>query len=514
MNLDMANIIFSILDFQTVFTGFVCAYLLVISGCQEINEQYQGTYYMPLFFLALNLIIAGLVSLISLKPLDNEVGIATQIAKSIKIQILICNGISMLFFLFFTIFLMPQQFSIGEKKQHTFSHLDISRADAIWSLITGLFAQGFFLIYAEYMTSHYHKPAQYQANISIFFAFLYFCFVCLIGYLLAGFFGIACCAMGLITGPFCLISINIFAGFTSEAFAMSAVGCVFNEVRNKVYQLAWTTKNYSIFPQIIVAVGILLANLISAGASLIITQEEEVYIWDAYGLFGLLIGGSIIYLIKGTSTLGVKDVAENLKNNYDNAPFQGDDSNLRKVQTLVYSQYNNAIYKASFNIGIGLFNIAFIGLLLGSKALIAFLLGMNLVGIYLAFSSLIIGYSTKNAREYNRNVGELTQGDEVPIQTDIANTAIENVPGTSLVIYLIFFSLVILLGSKHWAQYGFFRKWADVDQNLQFIADSTTGWTAAPLSGLEKTIENMQKSMRNVFDGEQQDNQQDKSFFY
>ena len=48
-----------------------------------------------------------------------------------------------------------------------------------------------------------------------------------------------------------------------------------------------------------------------------------------------------------------------------------------------------------------------IGILLGAEAVIAFLLGINLVGIYLAFSSLIIGYSIKNAREYNKNIGEI-----------------------------------------------------------------------------------------------------------
>jgi hypothetical protein len=45
--------------------------------------------------------------------------------------------------------------------------------------------------------------------------------MCLLGYILAGFFGIACCAMGFLSGPFSLISINIFASITAESFKIS-----------------------------------------------------------------------------------------------------------------------------------------------------------------------------------------------------------------------------------------------------------------------------------------------------
>ena len=85
MNLDMAHIIsnvytnniVAILDYQTVFTAFICCYLILVSSCPEINESYNGTYYMPLFLLALNLIVAICVSFISLSPYDEEIGIAT-----------------------------------------------------------------------------------------------------------------------------------------------------------------------------------------------------------------------------------------------------------------------------------------------------------------------------------------------------------------------------------------------------------------------------------------------------
>lgn len=46
----------------------------------------------------------------------------------------------------------------------------------------------------------------------------------MLGYLLSGLFGIACAIIGLICAPFSLMSVNIFAGFTAEAFEISGVG--------------------------------------------------------------------------------------------------------------------------------------------------------------------------------------------------------------------------------------------------------------------------------------------------
>ena len=86
------------------------------------------------------------------------------------------------------------------------------------------------------------------------------------------------------------------------------------------------------------------------------------------------------------------------------------------------------------------------------------------MGIFICFNSLIIGYSLKNARELNRSkiiqktknylknnkidIGETCNGSEAPIQADIVATSLESVPGTTLIVYMIFNTLFCLLGAK------------------------------------------------------------------
>lgn len=59
------NNIISVLDFQTVFTGFMCTYLIIVSQSVEINKSFHGTFYMPLFIVGLNLLVAILTSFIA-----------------------------------------------------------------------------------------------------------------------------------------------------------------------------------------------------------------------------------------------------------------------------------------------------------------------------------------------------------------------------------------------------------------------------------------------------------------
>ena len=45
--------------------------------------------------------------------------------------------------------------------------------------------------------------------------------------------------------------------------------------------------------------GVLLTNMLCIGVSVFITQKFEIYVWDAYGIFGFLYGGSVAYFLKG-----------------------------------------------------------------------------------------------------------------------------------------------------------------------------------------------------------------------
>jgi len=59
----------------------------------------------------------------------------------------------------------------------------------------------------------------------------------MLGYLLSGLFGIACCILGLLSAPFTLMSLNIFAGFAAEAYEISGIGKFRNKAKQSVKSL-------------------------------------------------------------------------------------------------------------------------------------------------------------------------------------------------------------------------------------------------------------------------------------
>ncbi|KAL4465975.1 hypothetical protein ABPG74_004212 [Tetrahymena malaccensis] len=519
------NNIVSVLDFQTVFTAFLCIYLIVICQSPQVDKDYRGTFYLPLYLVGINLLVAIATTYVTntsptIEEEDNqayEYSIPKETAKQVRLQVLICNIFSFIFLICFPIWIVPDGFTIGSKKLNLVSQENIDCSDAVWALMTGLASQTFLIVYSEVFTSHYFSPvkkiaqirkdhpkggfsmtlltATEYANISQFGIFVLFSFTIMLGYLLCGMFGVACAICGLICAPFSLMSVNIFSGFTAEAFEISGVGYI-KSMRQKLFGYSWASRNFSIYTQIVTIVAVILTSVLCIGACVFITGDFDIYVWDAYGIFGFLYGGSLAYFIKGVGLSGIKQVAENLKETYQlkKSSDISKNSNFKQVDVLVKEQYNSVITKVAINIFTSIFSIVLIGIFFGNKTLVAFVIGLNLVGVYLCFMSLIVGYSVKNAREYSRDYGKVTDVDEAPIQADITVTACEGIPGTALVTYLVFNTVFVLQGAIKWAQYGYFRKWVDSGE-LNKLADSTT-------DGYLSSIKNIPDIISKAFDGE------------
>jgi len=135
-----------------------------------------------------------------------------------------------------------------------------------------------------------------------------------------------------------------------------------------------------------------------------------------------------------------------------------------------------------------------LGVFLGFECLVCFVLGLNLVGVFLCFNSLIIGYSVKNAREFDRTIGRIADVDEASIQADIMVTASEGIPGTALVTYLLFITLFFMLGASKWAGYGIFRKWIDAGELSTLTEDISDPFL--------KKISEVPDMLKDAFDGE------------
>ena len=158
LNLDMAKIISNvivnnvsnILDFQMLFMSLLGGYFLILCYSEEYHEP---LYYMPLFFLALNIVAAIGISFSSNLKFSNgfffflnfkyqvflfKIELASFGAKQIKYQIIVSNLINFLSIMIFALYLIPKSIKIIDTNNDIFTIQSITRNNIIVCLICGL----------------------------------------------------------------------------------------------------------------------------------------------------------------------------------------------------------------------------------------------------------------------------------------------------------------------------------------------------------------------------------------
>lgn len=76
--------------------------------------------------------------------------------------------------------------------------------------------------------------------------------------------------------------------------------------------MAWASKTYGSFIQVINAGSVFFINFGAIGAFLIIAHTQHLEFWDPRVLFGFLVGSSLAYYLKGSASYASMAVAENM----------------------------------------------------------------------------------------------------------------------------------------------------------------------------------------------------------
>lgn len=87
---------------------------------------------------------------------------------------------------------------------------------------------------------------------------------------------------------------------------MADVGKVFGKMNNELYKMAWAARIYNIFTYIINIGGLFLSNAVIIGLIAMISEATQVYAWSSEFVYGLLVGGSLAYYLKGSSMIQTK----------------------------------------------------------------------------------------------------------------------------------------------------------------------------------------------------------------
>lgn len=123
----------------------------------------------------------------------------------------------------------------------------------------------------------------------------------LIAYLIGGFFGIAMLGSGLVCTPITLLSINFMGGVASDAFLFAKIARVYGRLTDRLFKVAWPSRNYAVYIQTMNAGGVFIGNFVAIGAILALTKIQGIIIWRSFTFFGFLYGSGLAYLLKGQS---------------------------------------------------------------------------------------------------------------------------------------------------------------------------------------------------------------------
>lgn len=82
------------------------------------------------------------------------------------------------------------------------------------------------------------------------------------------------------------------------------------ENREAFRDLAHVGNTYSVLAHFLNANGMFLINIMCIGAFYMVSNAADIYVWNAYGIFGFLYGAGLAYYLKGSSIGSIRDCSE------------------------------------------------------------------------------------------------------------------------------------------------------------------------------------------------------------
>jgi len=72
-------------------------------------------------------------------------------------------------------------------------------------------------------------------------------FSCLIGYVTAGFYGVALVGIGILTSSVTVCSIYFLSTHSRDSFNLAVLVDFYGELKDLLYKISWAARNYAIF---------------------------------------------------------------------------------------------------------------------------------------------------------------------------------------------------------------------------------------------------------------------------
>lgn len=377
---------------------------------------------------------------------------------------------------FATKIFMVEKFVIGVQ--------EIGRWDVYISLIVGLFAGMFIGIITEYYTSHSFKPTQDVAeasdkgaatNIIYGLALGYSSSVLpiilliitiLVSWNLAGMYGIAISALGMISTIGIGLSIDAYGPVADNAGGIAEMSGLGKEVRNRTDALdaagnttAAIGKGFAIGSAALTSLA-LFAAYITRAQIISGYAELNINLLNPLILGGLMFGAMLPFIFSAMTVRAVgeaaQDMVEEVRHQFKTIPGLMEGKNKPNYKSCVDISTQAALRKMIAPGLLVLLTPLLVGFLFGIAALAGVLIGALVSGVVMAISSANSGGAWDNAKKYIEadHGGKGSDRHKAAVVGDTVGDPLKDTSGPSINILIKLMAITSLVFVQFFANHG------------------------------------------------------------
>ncbi|CAD8185957.1 unnamed protein product [Paramecium pentaurelia] len=455
--------IVNLLDTAICIAVLTVGGFVIFSNSEEVSKENitWKSLLAPTLYFCVNVFCAVIVQTMKSMIWDNEVVRFTKM--NIRQQVLITHLMTLFIFFFMPMVTILKQFSLkGIEAPETLAKEDITIRKITYCCILGQLSNLVLLSIGEWMTSHGCQPVRNLALSSseriLTQSFNYATFLSASGQIiivltlgiiataahaLAGYAGILAAAAGFLINVLIIIPLYYIGSISQDGAKLCAASHVTQVVSERFTKMAWAARNYMIYLKITNAGSAILLALTFLGGALYLFKVDNNPLIDFNGIFGILFGIGLAFLIKGMTVGSVISISRIFDLNIYESGIAAE---IAKRNNLTLSRFFESkhllaiiwVYIITITDTILLFIFAYF---FGKRGSPGFLLGHTVIILFLMCYSIINGTAMKQSRYYNEVDDKLSKRGNIYqscVQGDMLATVVEESTAIPLIVYLLY----------------------------------------------------------------------------
>lgn len=155
------------------------------------------------------------------------------------------------------------------------------------------------------------KYGFYLGGVGLFTTLFILTVLAIATYAMAGWAGFLAASAGFLINIFIMVPIFYIGAMSSEGYKLCCMAIVHEIVTDRLYKFAWAARNYMIYVRLATGGGTILLGLCLMGCALFFLNDDSSIFLDFTGVYGILVGIMMVYLIKTLTVGAIVSVSKN-----------------------------------------------------------------------------------------------------------------------------------------------------------------------------------------------------------